>query len=610
MAFWNPMSWSRKKDQKSNNKLEDTVNSRNKNYEIFNSIGTDIEQAVSQKSVITQYETTRPVAANTYAITANGIEILPLQIDKTERIQQYRSMALFPECAWCIDEICNDFVHDDKDGNFIRLILPMRRLVEGDINKERHAILQEEFYRYMELFHFREDCYNLLKRFLIEGELAFENIISPKYPSKGIIGVKFLPAEYYSTLIGVQTGRSVGLLFDTERFQHDITTILSQAWMGSQQIFNTMLTSTTRNILQNDNSIALYWPQVTYICSGDFSPDGTICYPILEKCKQAYFQLALMQDSAVIRRVTRAPERLLFNVSTGNMNSHYAEQYVRRFANDLKSKKVTGQLRADGTPDIASVYNPVSMLESYVFAKSNANDGTTVETVGSTANFDEMGDIEYFLRRLMKQFDVPYSRYKTPENTSERDETISYEEHAFACSIIRLQRRFALGFKKGFITDLKLRGLWDKYQLKESDLTVEFAPPILYNIYERQKLVTAQMDTYKAVVDQEEFSKTIAMKKLLGMTDDEIDENFRSLIKEKMQIQLADWYADKINSEGPAVYDPPIKIKGEEKSENEEPSDEENNEDDSENESTSTEDNKEGTEENSAPKQNGLSLAL
>lgn len=608
MAFWNPLSWSKqKKTDDDNSNIQDDINSRNANYDVFNSIGGDIEQAVASKSVITQYETTRPTAINTYAITANGIEILPLQIDKTERIKQYRSMALFPECAWCIDEICNDFVHDDKDGNFIRLILPMRRLVENDINKERHAILQEEFYRYIDLFHFREDSYNLLKRFLIEGELAFENIISPKYPSKGIIGVKFLPAEYYSTLIGVQTGRAVGLLFDTERFQNDITTILSQAWMGSQQVFNTMLTSATRNVLQNENSIALYWPQLTYISSGDISPDGTICYPILEKCKQAYFQLALMQDSAVIRRVTRAPERLLFNVSTGNMTGHYAENYVRRFANELKSKKVTGQLKPDGTPDIASVYNPVSMLESYVFAKSNANDGTTVETVGSTANFDEMGDIEYFLRRLMKQFDVPYSRYKTPENTAERDETISYEEHAFACSLIRLQRRFALGFKNGYITDLKLRGLWDKYQLKESDITVEFAPPILYNIYERQKLVTAQMDTYKAVVDQEEFSKTIAMKKLLGMTDDEVEENFRQLTKEKMQIQLADWYAEKLNSEGPAIYDPPIKIKGEkeEDANSDESSESENDEESSDN----AEENKEESGESPDSEPKGLSLA-
>lgn len=78
MAFWNPLSWARNARSRDDQQAIDTVNSRNANYEIFNSIGTDIEQAVSQKSVITQYETSRPIANNTYAITANGIEILPL----------------------------------------------------------------------------------------------------------------------------------------------------------------------------------------------------------------------------------------------------------------------------------------------------------------------------------------------------------------------------------------------------------------------------------------------------------------------------------------------------------------------------------------------------
>ena len=72
------------------------------------------------------------------------------------------------------------------------------------------------------------------------------------------------------------------------------------------------------------------------------------------------------------------------------------------------------------------------------------------------------------------------------------------------------------------------------------------------------------MNTYKAIVDQEEFSKILAMKKILGMSDDEIEENFRSLIKEKQLVQLGDYYAEKLNSEGPATFDSPIPIKGQE----------------------------------------------
>jgi len=65
-----------------------------------------------------------------------------------------------------------------------------------------------------------------------------------------------------------------------------------------------------------------------------------VSLPLIDKTKQAYYQLDLLQDAAVILRVTRAPERLLFNVSTGKMNDNYAKAYVRDFANSLKAKKV------------------------------------------------------------------------------------------------------------------------------------------------------------------------------------------------------------------------------------------------------------------------------
>jgi len=126
-----------------------------------------------------------------------------------------------------------------------------------------------------------------------------------------------------------------------------------------------------------------------------------------------------------------------------------------------------------------------------VFGKSSNSDGTTVESVGSSASYDEMGDIEYFLRAFLKMFKVPFSRWKTPENTIEKNDSISYEEYTFSREIMRYQRRFAEGFKRGFITHLKLRDLWDKknYELKESEVKVSFTPPVLYDYYEKQKMI-------------------------------------------------------------------------------------------------------------------------
>jgi len=513
---------------------------------------------------VSQYQTQTQITSpdNYFASIFSGMMAMPIYTNKSERIRQYRAMAVYPECDFCICELADDFIHEDEEQNFIHLHIPDEKT---HLDEDQRKVLQNEFTRFIELFHFREDGFNLVKRFLVDGELAFENIINADKPKLGIIGVKYLPTEYYETMMDQETGKSIGIIFDKEKLTRDLKTIVSNSCLGSRAIFNNLISTQTTFFSDKESSIPILWPQLTYISSGDTSADGLISYPLIEKCKQAYHQLALMQDAAVILRVTRAPERLLFNISTGGVADKIARQRIRNFINEMKSKKVISTTNPGENEDIRTVYNPVTMLETYFFGKSNANDGTTVETVGSTADYEQIADIEFFLRRLFKQFKVPFSRYKTPENSLERDDTITYEEYSMARAVIRFQRRFAMGLKRSFITDLKLRGVWQSYSMKDSDFTVDFTSPVLYDLYQQQKMLTAKMDTYKVVVDNEEFSKTVAMRKILKMTDDEIDENFRALIKEKQLVALADYFADKISDENkPLDYKSPIRLSGEE----------------------------------------------
>ena len=102
-----------------------------------------------------------------------------------------------------------------------------------NLNETRKEIIQEEFERYIGLFKLREDGYNIIRRFLVEGELAWENIINNKYEDKGIIGVKFLRPEYYETLIDTITGERIGIFFDTEKLAMDMRQILSNSYLGS-----------------------------------------------------------------------------------------------------------------------------------------------------------------------------------------------------------------------------------------------------------------------------------------------------------------------------------------------------------------------------------------
>lgn len=246
----------------------------------------------------------------------------------------------------------------------------------------------------------------------------------------------------------------------------------------------------------------------------------------MERCKQQYHQLAMMKDAAIILRVTRAPERLLFNINVGGMPIKTAQQMLKNFENDYKSKKLLTpsgpNMNCAKSGQIATVYNPVTMLETFFSGKTNDNDGTSVETVSSTADYDQIADIDMFQRALFKAFKVPFSRYKMPENELSRNDTMNYEEYSMSRYEVRNQRRFAMGLKRSFITHLKLRKLWDKFKMKEIDLNIEFMKPLLYDLYEVQKLVTAKIDIYEKAVEQDELSKISAMKKYLGMSDEEV----------------------------------------------------------------------------------------
>ena len=544
MAFqWNPF---KKNDVKASDE-ESTSIQNNPEYHVFAKVNQDIQAIVNSKSVVSNAakQQNRRFANPSWQTFFDGNTLaIPIATNKVERIDQYRRIANFAVCDWCFDEIADDFMHED-DGKLIKLSLPERL---SDFQKD---ILTNEFERYIGYFNLNENGYSIVKRFLIEGELAWENVINPKYPDMGIIGVRFLPPEQYETLVDTLTGMPVGIVFDVEAFTDEQRQFYMNSFQGAASIFNAVYPTTYRFTFSKDTCIPLLYSQITYINSGDYSYDKLIAYPMIEKAKQAYYKLALLEDAAVILRVTRAPERLLFNVSTGRLDQNRADEYVRRFANSLHSKKVS---LADGN-DIVGTYAPITQLKAYVFGKSSESDGTTVESVGSSASYDEMGDIEYFLRGLLKMFKVPFSRWKTPENTIEKNDNISYEEYTFSRMIMRMQQRFAGGFKRGFITHLKLRGLWDKkdYDLKENDIKLSFTPPVLYDLYEKQKVTEAKMEIYKSYTDNDEMSKSLAMKNVLGWTDTQVKENYMSLIFDKQWAAVADMMGERITEDNPPV---------------------------------------------------------
>ena len=471
---------------------------------------------------------------------------IPLVTDKAQRLYQYRSISEFPECNWCINEIASDFLTVSSTGEFIRL--NFNQNISSKLSQADQDLIQQEFNSFIKLFDLRNNITDIIRTYVIEGEVCFENIINHEIPSLGIIGVKRLRNDFYDILINQATGENCGIYFDLDKYAQELQYTLSAYYNQNATIFNSIYTNGYRGLdfSSAQNVVPMLFPQITYFSSDKKSPNKRVTYSIIEGVKQAYYQLVLMQDAAVILRVTRAPQRLLFNISTAGMADKVAHDYVRRFAQKLNEKKVARIDRQSNNSMIGKTYNPSSMLDSWVFPKSDANDGTTVNTVDSTAQYDQIDDMKFFLKRLIKQFGVPYTRYDNLESNSYRASTeITQEEFSFSKLELRIQMKFARAIQDSFIVHLKLRGIWKNQNLNENDFYVEFTPPYVYSKYISNQEITQKMDLYSKYADREEFSKTWAMKNVLGMTDSEISENNKGILFDKIIAAIGEAIGEK-----------------------------------------------------------------
>ena len=398
------------------------------------------------------------------------------------------------------------------------------------------------------MFDIRNNIIDIIRTYVIEGEVCWENIINHEIPSLGIIGVKRLRNDFYDILINQATGDNCGIYFDLDKYAQELQYTLSAYYSQNSAIFNTIYTNGYRGMdfSSAQNVVPLLFPQITYFSHDKKSPNGRVTYSIIEGVKQAYYQLVLLQDAAVILRVTRAPQRLLFNIATGGMADKVAHEYVRKFANKLSEKKVAKIDRQSNNSMIGKTYNPSSMLDSWVFPKSNANDGTTVSTVEQTAQYDQIEDLKFFLKRMIKQFGVPYTRWDNLESNSYRASTeITQEEFSFSKLELNIQMKFAKALQDSFIVHLKLRGIWQQNQLKESDFFVEFTPPYVYSKFISNQEITQKMELYAKYADRDEMSKTWAQKNILGMTDNEISEMNKARLFDAIMGALAEGIGEK-----------------------------------------------------------------
>jgi hypothetical protein len=518
----------------------------NPNYKIFDDIENNNNSL--QYSVIDSAfdDSTQSLlgheAVNAYKDMVYG----SISTDKPKRLMFYRNMSQFPEVSDAIDEIADECLNFDDNHNFINIEYHKNSNLDDGQKKQ----IQKEFDNFISLFQVEDHYFDYFRSLIIDGEITWENIVSEKNKDMGIIGIQQILPETYEYLLDDRY-RIVGIVFNARMAKGEggtAPTINS----GSQNTTDYFKPLNLQPIYsqrdEGKDMIPMPLSQITHIDSGSYSNDKTIVFPILEKARRAYRQLSLLEDSIIIYRLVRAPERLVFNIDTGKLPTSKAEELVYKMMRRYQSKKVYDPT----TGDVTSDYDAHQMLESYWFPKPEGSEGTSVDTLGGGANLGELEDLKYFLRKLYISLKIPYDRYENPTSQYEKgiEGSINYEEYRFSKFIMRIQNRFASGIMDSFKTHLKLRGFWDKYNLKERSFGLRMVPPSQYDLYVEQRLLQSKFETYDIVASHEEFSTELAQRKILKMSEEEIKENHEKLEKEKLREAYIERKQDNIRDHG------------------------------------------------------------
>jgi len=494
----------------------ETLNDVNPKYKLFQGEGSRREDALQRQSISSSTQINNS-AVGDIAMDKGFQEFMyaNIQQDKAARIRDYRVMAAFAEVGDALDEICDEIINKDDNGEIVQLHLQQR---EFSTNEQK--ILVNEFQKYINYFDLEHRGWELFRQLLVEGEVYWEHIIHKDFPKEGILGVVQIPTELIDPIFG------------------NIQNSIIQGFLLRKPVFN----KENPTKIEDMQLIPMDKNQVTYVNSGIWNDNKTIRLPYLENARRAYRQLSLIEDAIVIYRLVRAPEKLVFNVDVGNMSPPKAEGYLRNLQQKYWSRHT---FDTDGSGQVMK-FSPQSMLDSFWFAKRAGSEGTSVTTLAGGQNLGELEDLMYFMKKLYKSLKVPVTRLN-PEQSFQDGTDILREELKFARFIIRMQMQFAAGLKNGFITHLKLKKIWEKLNLKEMQLDLEFnVPTNFFEMRESQKL-ELKVANWSSLTNSEFVSNTWAQKKYLGWSDIEIKANREFLRKDK-ELQ---WELTQIETGGP-----------------------------------------------------------
>jgi hypothetical protein len=448
-----------------------------------------------------------------------------------ELVKRYREMALHPECDSAIEDIVNEAIVSDTNDTPVQIDLDNLNASDGIKNT-----IREEFKHILDLLDFDKKCHEIYRNWYIDGRIYYHKVIDLKNPHEGIQELRYIDAMKMR-YVRQQKKNPNDKYSSLQKLQSDNPLDYDFPEIEEYFIYNpkTVYPSTNPSQTGASQGIKIAKDAITYCTSGlvDRNKGNTLSY--LHKAIKALNQLRMIEDSLVIYRLSRAPERRIFYIDVGNLPKVKAEQYLRdvmmRYRNKLVYDANTGEIRDDK--------KYMAMLEDFWLPRREGGRGTEISTLPGGQNLGEITDIEYFKKKLFRSLNVPPSRMDGEGGFNlGRSSEILRDELKFTKFVGRLRKRFSNMFSDMLKTQLILKNIItpEDWEVMSEHIQYDFLYDNHFSELKDAELLNERLNMV-AVAEPyvgRYFSQDYVRRKILRQTDIEIIEQ-DSLIKKEIK---------------------------------------------------------------------------
>ena len=444
-------------------------------------------------------------------------------------IKRYREMALHPETDSAIEDIVNEAIVSDSNDSPIEIDLDNLNASDGIKNN-----IRKEFKYILDLLDFDKKAHEIYRNWYVDGRIYYHKVIDFKKPEEGIQELRYIDAMKMRHIRkqkkkDANQQRPSIFKLDEDPMAYNFPEI------EEYYIYNPKMSYPTGNMNATDGSqgIKIAKDAITYCTSGLVDRNKGTVLSYLHKAIKSINQLRMIEDSLVIYRLSRAPERRIFYIDVGNLPKVKAEQYLRdvmmRYRNKLVYDANTGEIRDDK--------KYMAMLEDFWLPRREGGRGTEISTLPGGQNLGEITDIEYFKKKLYRSLNVPPSRMDGEGGFNlGRSSEILRDELKFTKFVGRLRKRFSNMFNDMLKTQLILKNVItpEDWEVMSEHIQYDFLYDNHFSELKESELLNERLGSLQAAEPYigKYFSQDYVRRKILRQTDEEILEQDRLIKKE------------------------------------------------------------------------------